>query len=97
MKPKQQQPIAIALEYDGDNAPQVTAKGSGSVAEKIIEIAKQNNVSLHEDEALIEILAQLELGDEIPDNVYRAVAEVIAFIYIVKGKFPRNFKTPKTD
>jgi len=92
MKPKNPQLMAIALEYDGDNAPQVTAKGHGSVAEKIIEIAKQNNVSLHEDEALIEVLAQLELGDEIPDTVYRAVAEVIAFIYVLKGKFPSNFK-----
>ncbi len=92
MKPKQQQPIAIALEYDGENAPKVTAKGSGSVAEKIIEIAQQHNINLHEDKALIEVLAQLELGDEIPDTVYRAVAEVIAFIYIIKGKFPAGFK-----
>ncbi len=100
MKHKNPQPIAIALEYDGDNAPQITAKGSGSVAERIIEIARQNNVSLHEDRDLIEILAQLELGDEIPESVYRAVAEVIAFIYILKGKFPKdymhddNLKTP---
>lgn len=92
MKAKSNQPMAIALEYDGENAPQVTAKGHGEIAEKIIEIAKQNNVSLHEDKALIEVLAQLELGDEIPDSVYRAVAEVIAFIYLLKGKFPVDFK-----
>lgn len=91
MKSHKQRPIAIALEYDGENAPQVIAKGNGSIAEKIIEIARQNNVSLHEDKELIEILAQLELGDEIPESVYRAVAEVIAFIYVLNGRFPKDY------
>ena len=89
---KEKLPIAIALEYDEENAPNVNAKGTGELAQRIIEIAKENDVYLKEDAGLIQILAELELGDEIPESVYKAVAEVIAFAYIVKGKIPKNFK-----
>ncbi|MDH5518775.1 MAG: EscU/YscU/HrcU family type III secretion system export apparatus switch protein [Gammaproteobacteria bacterium] len=89
---KQKIPVAIALEYDQQKAPVVKATGSGELAERIIEIAKENNIYLQEDEGLIEILAELELGDEIPEQLYKAVAEVIAFAYIIKGKFPQNFQ-----
>jgi len=87
---KQKTPIAIALEYDEENAPIVNAKGTGELAKRIIEIAKENNIYLQEDNALIEILAELDLGEEIPEELYRAVAEVIAFAYIIKGKFPKK-------
>lgn len=90
MKGKPQK-LAVALEYDGDNAPQVTAKGYGELAEQILEAARQAGVPLHEDRELVEILADIEVGDEIPENLYRAVAEVIAFAYIVRGKFPDNW------
>ena len=83
--------IAVALEYDGDNAPTVSAHGVGKIAEQIKKIAKENGVPLQQDNELIEILAQLDLGDEIPENLYRAVAEVIAFAYILSGKFPKNW------
>lgn len=92
---KDKLPIAIALEYDEASAPVVNAKGTGELAKRIIEIAKENNVYLQEDENLIEILAELKLGDEIPENLYKAVAEVIAFAYIVKGKFPKDFAAGK--
>lgn len=85
-------PIAVALEYDGDNAPVVSAHGIGEIAEKIKQIAMEHGVPLQQDNELVEILAQLELGDEIPENLYRAVAEVIAFAYILSGKFPKNWK-----
>lgn len=85
-------PIAVALEYDGDNAPVVSAHGVGDIAEQIKQIAIEHGVPLQQDNELIEILAQLELGDEIPENLYRAVAEVIAFAYILSGKFPKNWK-----
>ncbi|MCK4710761.1 MAG: EscU/YscU/HrcU family type III secretion system export apparatus switch protein [Gammaproteobacteria bacterium] len=90
---KQKTPIAIALEYDEENAPVVNAKGTGELAKRIIEIAKENNIYLQEDNALIEILAELDMGDEIPEELYRAVAEVIAFAYIIKGKFPKNHRS----
>ena len=76
-------PKAVALKYDPemDHAPKVTAKGRGEIAEKIIEIAKAHNLPLYEDQNLIQILEALELETEIPPELYRAVAEVLAFIY----------------
>lgn len=79
---------AVALRYDGKNAPRLTAKGRGSIAEEIIALAKEHGVPLHEDKELVGLLAQLELYDEIPRELYIAVAEVIAFAYMVTGKFP---------
>ena len=78
----------VALRYEGIGAPHITAKGEGLVAEKILELAKEHNIPLHEDPGLVAMLAKLELGDEIPVALYRAVAEVIAFAYMVSGKAP---------
>ncbi len=85
-------PIAVALEYDGDSTPTVCATGTGEVAKKIIQIAKENGVFIQQDNELVEILAQLDIDDNIPENLYRAVAEVIAFAYILSGKFPKSWK-----
>ena len=82
---------AVALFYDGETAPRVTAKGTGEIAEEIIRIAKENNIPLHEDRDLMILLSQLELGDEIPRALYIAIAEIIAFAYMLKGKVPRNW------
>ncbi|HHZ88774.1 MAG TPA: flagellar protein FhlB [Chromatiaceae bacterium] len=83
--------LAIALQYDGDNAPRVTAKGKGLVAAEIIALAEANDVPLHGDPDLSVLLSQLPLGDEIPDSLYRAVAEVIAFAFMVSGRVPEGF------
>ncbi len=74
---------AAALRYDAekDRAPRVVAKGSGKVAEKIIELARKHGIPLREDPVLIEILSQLDLQQEIPPAVYSVVAEILAFIY----------------
>jgi flagellar biosynthesis protein len=80
--------IAIALNYDGKRAPRVTAKGQGQTAEQIIALAKEHNVPLHPDVALIKVLSKLSLGDEIPRELYMAIAEVIAFVYMLSGKRP---------
>jgi flagellar biosynthesis protein len=76
-------PKAVALKYnqEKDHAPKVMAKGRGEIAEKIIEIAKTYNLPLYEDKNLVQILEALELEAEIPPDLYRAVAEVLAFIY----------------
>lgn len=81
-------PKAVALKYEKekDAAPRVVAKGRGSVAEKIIETARVHNVPLHEDKNLVEVLETLDLETEIPPELYRAVAEVLAFIYRLNGK-----------
>jgi len=89
---KQPVPIAVALEYDGEKAPTVTARGIGPIAKEIIQIAEQHNIPLQQDNELIEVLSDLNLNDEIPENLYRAIAEIIAFAYILSGKFPKNWK-----
>mgnify|MGYP002713061121 CR=1 FL=1 len=94
-KPKH--PIAIALEYDGDAAPRVTAKGEGDIARQILELAEEHGVPLQENPELVRLLKRIPLGEEIPEALYFAVAEVIAFAYIVAGRFPDGFSTTATD
>ncbi|MEH6444210.1 MAG: EscU/YscU/HrcU family type III secretion system export apparatus switch protein [Oceanospirillaceae bacterium] len=79
---------AVALKYDieAGGVPTVVAKGKGDIAEKIIELAKENEIHIHENPELLEILIRLEIGDEIPEALYRAIAEVIAFTYELKTK-----------
>ena len=81
-------PKAVALKYNREknNAPKVIAKGRGEMAEKIIEIAKTHHLPLYEDKNLVSILEALEVESEIPPELYRAVAEVLAFIYRLNGK-----------
>lgn len=80
--------IAVALKYDGKNAPKVTAKGEGFTAQQILAIAEQHGVPLQNEPELARILAQVPLGDEIPQELYIAVAEVIAFAFFISGKTP---------
>jgi flagellar biosynthesis protein len=82
------QPKAVALKYrkDKDAAPRITAKGRGFVAEKIIETARAHNVPLYEDKNLVQVLEALDLETEIPAELYRAVAEVLALIYRLNQK-----------
>ncbi len=77
---------AVALYYDGENTPTITAKGEGETAQTIIDIAKANGVTLCENPPLLELLAELELGDEIPESLYIAIAQIIAFAYQLQGK-----------
>ncbi|MGD2187197.1 MAG: EscU/YscU/HrcU family type III secretion system export apparatus switch protein [Desulfobacterales bacterium] len=74
---------AVALKYnkDKDAAPKITAKGRGFIAEKIVETARAHDVPLHEDKNLVQVIEALDLETEIPPELYRAVAEVLAFIY----------------
>ncbi len=89
MNEETQSPLkAIALKYDGENAPTITASGMGTVADEILRIADEFNVPLREDAALADILSELELGEEIPPQLYRVIAEVIAYAYLVAGKVP---------
>lgn len=79
-------PTAVALQYDGKEAPRVTASGKGEIAERILALAEEHGIPLREDPDLVTLLAQLDLGTEIPANLYVAVAEVLAFAYAVSGK-----------
>lgn len=88
--------IAVALRYDGDRAPRVTAKGERRLADRIVAAAEQAGVPLHPDPELAMVLAQVPLGDEIPESLYNAIAEIIAFAYLLAGKVPEGF-TPTAD
>lgn len=77
---------AIALKYTIDNAPKVIAKGEGQIADKIIEIAEQNDVTLYQDRDLVKLLSKIDVDAEIPSNLYQAVAVVLSFVFQLNGK-----------
>lgn len=81
---------AVALFYDGNGAPQVTAKGEGADAEAIIALAREHGVPLCDNPALVELLAQMEIGDHIPESLYIAVAHIIAFAYRLRTPKPES-------
>lgn len=82
---------AVALFYDGVNTPHISAKGAGLVADEIIAIAQESGVPLCDNAALVDLLVNLELGDEVPEALYTAVAYIIAFAYELEGKTPPGF------
>jgi flagellar biosynthesis protein len=86
MRKKKAKAVALKYETDKDAAPRVVAKGKDFIAEKIIETARAHNVPLYEDKNLVQVLEALDLDTEIPPELYRAVAEVLAFIYRLNQK-----------
>ncbi|UCJ15164.1 EscU/YscU/HrcU family type III secretion system export apparatus switch protein [Pseudomonas sp. MM211] len=82
---------AIALTYDGQNAPNLSAKGDDELAEAILAIARAHDVPIYENAELVRLLARLELGEAIPEQLYRCIAEIIAFAWYLKGKYPPGF------
>ncbi len=76
-------PKAVALSYDSDagDAPRVVAKGAGYLAERILELAEEHGVEIYRDADLVEVLSKLDIDREIPEAMYQAVAEVLAFVY----------------
>jgi flagellar biosynthesis protein len=78
--------FAIALEYDGNQAPTVSARGSHETAEEILRLAQQANIPIYEDNELSLLLSQLDLGDRIPEALYVVIAEVLCFAYQLSGK-----------
>ena len=87
MRYKRRRAVALRYVQGEDEAPRVVAKGEGSIAEKIIAIAKENNIPLHEDPDLVEVLGSIDLGHLIPPDLYKAVAEILAFVYRLNNKF----------
>ncbi len=83
MDRKDEKKKAVALKYQPkiDDAPKIIAKGQGKVAEKIIEIAKEHQLHIHNDPDLIEVLSQLDINKEIPPDLYIVIAELLAFVY----------------
>lgn len=75
---------AVALRYDENKeaAPVIVASGLGYVAEKIVEIANDNEIPVYEDNSLATVLTQLELGTEIPEELYQAIVDI--YVYFLK-------------
>lgn len=93
---------AVALRYSQNHShiqngnknndkPKIVAKGHGDIADEIIALAKQHGVLIHKDDELSQLLGQLDLGQEIPENLYHVIAELIAFSYVLQGKFPSTW------
>jgi flagellar biosynthesis protein len=78
--------LAVALHYDKKGAPRVVAKGKGTIGKKIIEVAKAHDIPIEENEVLAGALSNVELGDEIPAELYKAVAEVLIFVLRLSGR-----------
>ncbi|MFO7830450.1 MAG: EscU/YscU/HrcU family type III secretion system export apparatus switch protein [Desulfuromonadaceae bacterium] len=83
---------AVALKYDSESgsAPTVVASGQGDIAERIIELAQEAGLHITTDPDLSELLAQIPIGHEIPEELYQAVAEVLAYVYRLNGQIERE-------
>lgn len=81
MKDKRQKAVALKYKLGEQRAPKVSAKGEAHMAERIIEVAKENGIPIKEDVLLVEMLSQLDVDDQIPENLYQAVADIFAFVY----------------
>ena len=86
MNPKAKSQLAVALHYDRSGAPRVVARGRGSLGARIIEVAKAHDIPIEENEVLAGALSNVELGDEIPAELYKAVAEVLIFVLRLSGR-----------
>jgi flagellar biosynthesis protein len=75
-----QQAVALAYEH-GDFSPKVLASGRGIVAEQIIQAALENQIYIHESKELVSLLMQVDLDDYVPEEMYRAIAEILAWVY----------------
>lgn len=82
--------VAVSLQYEGEGAPIVTAKGSGHIAEQILALAEEHQIPIKQDPQLTELLSQVELNQEIPEVLYEAVAQVLAFAFQISEKWPTD-------
>jgi flagellar biosynthesis protein len=78
--------LAVALHYDRKGAPRVVAKGKGAIGAKIVELAKAHDIPIEENEVLAGALSKVELDEEIPAELYKAVAEVLVFVLRLSGR-----------
>jgi flagellar biosynthesis protein len=91
-KPKQTYTEAVALEYGRNKAPLVTAKGEDELARRIVTEAKKQGVYVAEDPRLLAMLSKLDVGQEIPQDMFTAVAVILAWVYWLKGIQPGDEK-----
>lgn len=92
MKAQDPVPAAVALKYDGERAPTVTASGTRELADEIVRVAQAHGVPLYENAELAGMLAQLSLNEEIPETLYRVIAEILAFAFHIQGRTPEDVR-----
>ena len=92
-----QSEAAIALKYDGANAPRVSATGQNAIAREMIAIAEEHGIPLYEDPDLAALLGRLDLGEEIPETLYYVIAEVLAYAFYLQGRTPADFSRDSPD
>ena len=90
MKKNKTKTSAVSLQYNqgGDRAPKVTAKGQGWLADKIIAMAQKQNIPIKKDKDLMELLEKIDVGQEIPEELYKIVAELLAWVYDLNKEYP---------
>lgn len=88
---------AIALEYGRHSSPRVTAKGQNELAHRILAEAQKQGVYVAEDPQLLALLSRLDVGEEIPQDMYTAVAVILSWVYWLKGMQPGDEKKPAAD
>ena len=82
--------LAVALHYDKTGAPRVVAKGKGVIGARIVELAREHDIPIEENEVLAGALSHVEIGDEIPPDLYKAVAEVLIFVLRLSGRIRQS-------
>ncbi len=85
---------AVSLQYQREvnTAPKITAKGEGWVAEKIIKMAQERNIPIREDKDLFNLLSEIDIGKEVPESLYKVVAELLAWVYQLNKNYPDSNK-----
>ncbi|MFO7992972.1 MAG: EscU/YscU/HrcU family type III secretion system export apparatus switch protein [Marinobacter sp.] len=96
-KPHHDSRAAVALRYDGEQAPTISATGTHELAEEIIRIAREHDVPLYENAELASILARLSLNEDIPESLYRVIAEILAFAFHIRGLKPGDRQPEQPD
>lgn len=86
MTEKMRKAAVLKYKHQIDRAPKLVAKGKGGVADRILELARKHRIPIERDPALVEVLSQLDIDQEIPPDLYRAVAQVLAYVYRVTRK-----------
>ena len=87
--------LAVSLQYKkGKNAaPKITAKGQGWVAENIIKMAQEKNIPIREDKDLLHLLSEIDVGQEVPESLYKVVAELLAWVYQLNQNYSSSEQT----
>lgn len=91
-KHQHKRPTALQYNPQNNSAPTLVAKGDNALAKEIIGLAQQHGVLIHEDPHLAEILNSLDIGQSVPQEIFIVVAELVAFSYVLQGKFPENWQ-----